>query len=380
MIAGMRTSKIFPILFLTILINSLYAQEPNKKISIFKDSTDNAIDISNWLINKKGVLIVPSLITEPAVGYGIGGAAVYFHSSYSEKKGPPSMSGILGAWTQNGTWAAGVFHVGYWKHDRLRYMGAVVRTYANLGFYGSGNILQLENESINLNLDAWVLLQQLKGRLGKSNFFIGGKYLLLSTYNTFETSIDIPEFTGNEFESTLSEASLIINFDSRNNVFTPTKGFFLDLSTTYSDTWMGGDALYGRISLDALAYLPASEKLLVSFRAESNYSLGDLPFYARPIVQLRGAPLMKYQDKNTSLLEAEVAWNIYKRWSLIGFTGLGNAYSSISEIENGKSVRTMGSGFRYLLARKFGAKMGMDFAFSQDDFAFYIVFGTAWLR
>ena len=33
----------------------------------------------------------------------------------------------------------------------------------------------------------------------------------------------------------------------------------------------------------------------------------------------------------------------------------------------------MGTGFRYLLVRKFGAKMGVDFAASQDDFAFYIV-------
>ncbi|MFN8255925.1 MAG: BamA/TamA family outer membrane protein [Bacteroidales bacterium] len=376
----MKTCKILSLLFFITVFQFAKAQEPNKKISIFRDSTDNAVDISDWLINKKGVLIVPSLITEPTVGYGIGGAVVYFHSSYSEKKGPPSMSGILGAGTQNGTWAAGIVHIGYWKHDRLRYTGVVLRTNANLDFYGSGKILFQDEQSVNLNLDAWVVLQQLKGRLGKSNFFIGGKYILLSTYNVFDIPIDIPEFTGNEFASTLSEASLILNYDSRNNVFTPTKGFYLELNSTYSDTWMGSDALYGRIGFDALAYLPAGDKIMVSLRAESKYSLGDLPFYARPIIQLRGAPLMKYQDKNTSLMEAEISWNVYKRWSLIGFTGLGNAYSSISEIENGKSVRTIGSGFRYKLARKFGANMGIDFAFSQDDFAFYIVFGTAWLR
>ena len=69
-----------------------------------------------------------------------------------------------------------------------------------------------------------------------------------------------------------------------------------------------------------------------------------------------------------------------KRWSLIGFTGMGNAFPSYSEFDKGNSVRTIGTGFRYLLARKFGTKMGMDFAKSQDDFAFYIVFGTAWLK
>jgi outer membrane translocation and assembly module TamA len=178
----------------------------------------------------------------------------------------------------------------------------------------------------------------------------------------------------------LSEASVIFNYDSRNNVFSPTKGFFIDLSGTYSDEWMGGDGLYGRMGIDVLSYLPATDKILVSMRIESDYTFGDVPFYARPMVQLRGAPLMKYQNKNTAVFEAEVDWNVYRRWSLVGFTGMGTAYSSFSEFDEGKSVRNYGSGFRYLLARKFGAKMGMDFAFTQDDFAFYFVFGTAWLR
>lgn len=368
------------IIFLSIIWPNVIAQETIKKTSAFRDSTDNAYDISDWLLRKQGFLLVPSLITEPAVGYGAAAAAVIFHSSYSEKNGPPSMTGVIGGGTENGTWMAGLFHVGYWMHDRIRYTGAIARAYLNVGFYGSRNIELEDNESINLNLDSWVLFQQIKGRIGKSNFFIGAKYLLFKTDNTFDVPIDIPEFSGYQFSSNLSEASLILNFDSRNNVFTPASGFFIDLSTTYSDTWFGGEALYGRIAFDLLGYFPAGDKVMVSLRTESNYSVGDIPFWARPIVQLRGAPLMKYQDKNTSLMEAEVSWDLYKRWSLIGFTGIGNAFPSYNEFDKGNSVRTMGAGFRYLTARKFGLKMGMDFAKSQDDFAFYIVLGTAWLR
>jgi outer membrane translocation and assembly module TamA len=95
---------------------------------------------------------------------------------------------------------------------------------------------------------------------------------------------------------------------------------------------------------------------------------------------LRGAPLMKYQDKNTSVMEAEINWNVHKRWNLVGFTGMGNAFSSFEDFNEGKSVASIGTGFRYLLARKFGMQMGMDFAQSTDDFAFYFVIGTSWLR
>ncbi len=364
--------------FFLFLSPDNFGQKDIKKVSSFRDSTDNAIDISDWLVNKKGVLIMPSIITEPAVGYGALAAAVYFHSSYSEKSGPPSMTGAVGGGTQNGTWAAGVFHMGYWKQDRFRYTGALVRTYANVNFYGSG--LFLGDDPVNLNMDAWVLFQQLKGRVGDSKFFLGGKYLLFDTHNTFEIPVDLPEFSGQDFHSTLSEASILLNYDSRNNVFTPTKGFFLQVSGTYSDTWFGGDALYGRLIFDAIGYFPVSERVFVGTRFLNNYTLGEVPFYARPTIRLRGVPLVKYQDRNTMEFETEVNVNLTKRWSVLGFTGMGNAYSSMSEFNQGKSVRNLGTGFRYLLIRKFGARLGMDFATSQEEFAFYIVFGTSWFR
>ncbi len=377
-----KSSRGYLILLVLMIIGSsgINAQEKKKSHSVFRDSLDNAYDVSDWLLNKKGILIVPTIITEPAVGYGAAAAALFFHSSYTEKNGPPSISGVLGGGTENGTWGAGAFHLGFWSQDRIRYMGAAAKLYANLGFYGSGNPGLLGIESVNLNLDAWLLVQQLKFRLGETDLFLGGRYILMNTDNTFEVPVDIPEFSGLEFSSRLSEASVRFELDSRNNIFTPTKGFFLALSGTYSDTWMGGEDLYGRIGLTLLGYFPASSRVFVGVRHESSYSIGDVPFWARPIVVMRGAPMMKYQNKNTAVMEAELSWNVYKRWYLSAFTGMGNAFSSFAELEEGKSVSTIGSGFRYLIARKLGTQMGMDLGFSQDDFAVYIVFGTAWLR
>jgi Omp85 superfamily domain len=374
-------SRVLLILVLAVLLGlNIQAQEKQGFFSAFKDSEDGAFDISDWLVQRKGLLILPSIITEPAVGYGAAAAAVYFHSAYSEKNGPPSMTGGFGAATENGTWAGGVFHEGIWKQDRIRYRGALARMYANLAYYGSGDVSILGDQSINLNLDAWVVLQQIKFRLANSNFFLGGSYLYLNTDNTFEMPVDIPEFNGTEFSSTLSEATMILNFDSRNNVFTPTSGVFLELSGTYSDTWFGGEDQYGRIGASALGFFPAARKVVIGIRYESRFSLGAVPFWARPIISMRGVPLTKYQNKNTTLMEAEIDWNLYKRWSLVGFTGIGNAYSSFEEFDKGKTVRTLGTGFRYMIARKLGTNMGIDVAFSNDDWAFYIVFGSAWLK
>jgi hypothetical protein len=143
---------------------------------------------------------------------------------------------------------------------------------------------------------------------------------------------------------------------------------------------MGGEALYGRIGLTLIGYVPASNKVFLGLRHESLYSLGDIPFWARPIISLRGAPLMKYQNNNTSVMEAEISWNVYKRWYVSGFTGIGNAFENFEDLEKGKSVTTIGTGFRYLMARKLGTHMGVDFGLSNEDYAIYLVFGTAWMR
>jgi hypothetical protein len=355
-------------------------EKPKKGfLSAFRDSEDGAFDMSDWLLQKKGFLLMPTIITEPAIGYGLAGALVWFHSSYSEN-GPPSMSGVLGAYTESDTWAGGVFHYGFWKKDRIRYQGILVRTNLNVNYYGSGNIAILGDRSINLNMDAWYLHQQLTFRLGQSNFFAGARYEFMPTDNTFEIPIEAPGFSGQTMSSTLSEASALLIFDSRNNVFTPTKGVYLEVSGTYSDTWFGGDALYGRINAVALGYFPAADRVSVGFRYDLNFSLGDIMFWARPWIGLRGVPQMKYQNRNTAVMEGEVDWNLYKRWTLLAFAGIGTAFDSFGDFDRGKSARAVGTGFRYKIARKLGMDMGMDFAWSNDDFAFYLVVGTSWAR
>lgn len=356
------------------------AQEKPGSASPFRDSVDGAIDLSDWLLNKKGFLLVPTVITEPSVGFGGAGALVFYHSSYSKKHGPPSMTGVIGGGTVNGTWLAGVFHEGVWKNDTVRYRGALVRMDLNLDYYGSGDINLWGDTPVTLNLDAWTLLQQIKFRIPKSDFFVGARYIYLDSDNSFDVPIDTPDFAGQTFPATLSEISAIVDLDTRDNVFTPNKGVFLELSGTYSDTWFGGQDQYGRLGATALAYMPLAARVNVGIRYEGRFSLGPVPFWARPVVTLRGAPVTKYQNKHTTLMEAEVDWNVYKRWTLVGFTGLGNAFSSFTEFDQGKTVRTVGTGFRYLIARKLGTHMGMDFAFSADDFAFYVVFGSAWLK
>jgi len=365
------------VLFLLLITLSLSAFSQNKRPA-FKDTLDNAFDMSRYLTEMKGLLPVPIILTEPAIGYGGGVALAYFHSSIMERGNIPDITSGFGGLTENGTWFGGVFHLGYWKQDRIRYMGALAKGYINYDYYGPNGVLPAP---VEMNLDSWMLLQQLKWRIKTTNLFVGMRYFMYDGTNTLDLPIDLPEYEGQTFNSTLSELSLMLDYDSRNNVFSPTKGIYAELRGTYSDEWMGGDDFYGRLYGSLLAFGSISDKATLGARFEMQYASENTPFWALPGVNMRGVPAAKYQGNTTRLMEVQLNYNITRRWAVLGFSGIGIT----SPLDKGflntdQSVNSIGTGFRYLLARVFGLSGGVDLAWSNDDFGFYIVMGHAWAR
>ncbi len=64
----------------------------------------------------------------------------------------------------------------------------------------------------------------------------------------------------------------------------------------------------------------------------------------------------------------------------VGFGGYGKTYKSLDELPDNTYAWNGGAGFRYLIARLFGLKMGLDIARGTEQWAVYVVVGTAWLK
>ena len=54
--------------------------------------------------------------------------------------------------------------------------------------------------------------------------------------------------------------------------------------------------------------------------------------------------------------------------------------SASSDFGSADYISSIGSGFRYLLARKFKLRVGIDVAKGPDTWAYYIVFGSNWVK
>ncbi len=349
----------------------------------FIDTLDNALDVSYYLNNLHGFLPIVSPITEPAVGYGAAVAGLFFIPK-KEKAGKkfqmPDVVGAAGGITSNKTWFAGVGYAGFWKEDHIRYRGAFGYGDIKLKYYGVGDGL-LDKHPAKFNLNSYFLLQQVLFRIKESRFMLGGKYQLMKTTATFFEESEIPGINPQDKDLVNSGIGFIAEYENFNNIFSPSKGLRVNLTYDQYLEILGSDRDFGRFTFFLHYYLPViKNRWTAGFRLESQLATGDSPFYMMPFVYLRGVPAMRYQGELTALVETEHEVMFTRRWSVVGFGGFGKAYKSLDELTDNSSVWNGGAGFRYLIARLFGFKMGLDIARGPEQWAVYVVVGTSWLK
>ncbi|OEU47279.1 MAG: hypothetical protein BA866_06410 [Desulfobulbaceae bacterium S5133MH15] len=347
----------------------------------FIDPSDGKLDMSNWLLERDGLMPVPIIITEPAIGYGGGLALVYFHDKVGSRKGsPPSVSAVAGAATENGTWFAGGGHLGIWKNDTIRYSGGLGTGLVKMDYYGrSGNQEQWQDGGIRFETDALFFVQELLFRIYESKFFAGLGYVLIDTANSFEHySEDLTqELPGFDFDSRSAAVNLMLSYDSRDNIFTPSNGMAAEAKVMLFDDIWGSDDTFQKYLASLLYYNSLTENLVLGLRGSGQVIEGDAPFYSYPFIDMRGVKAMQYQGDMTLLGEVEVRWSFTPRWALVGFGGAGKAYND-GEKEDSDVIYSKGIGIRYLIASKLGLQVGLDVAQGPDDTAFYIQFGSSW--
>ena len=360
----------------------LQADTDSKPQISFYDKEDGRFDISEYMSQVYGFVPMPILITEPSIGYGGGLALIYLHNNLLGQKSktgrrvPPSVSGIMFAATENGTKVAGAFHQGYWNEDSIR-----------TGTYIGGPNLYIDmyaqDKPFKFNLQGLFFYQNFKVRINESNFFLGLSYLDMKT----KIKISLPsldqDFSG---DVSIASAGLIAEYDSRDNTMSPNTGLLLSAKGLFYDEALGSKYSFESYQSKALIYTQPTPKINLDFNLIADTIVGDqqdIPPYLYPFVSMRGIPIMRYQGEHILNVQSQLSYALDTRWKALFFAGVAKTFGqqiaapSLS-FTQAPNIFAGGLGFRYLIAKKFGLRMGIDVAKSKEDEAFYIQFGTAW--
>jgi len=361
----------------------------HKHIS-FKDSADHAIDLSDYIIDAHGFVPVPIIITEKALG-GFGGALAPI---FLKKRRPlidtvngqvkvtpvaPDITGGVGGYTANNTWFAGLFRSGTFAKPRIKYTVGALYGDINMSFYKT--FPQIGEKEFKFNIKTIGAMLQATKRISTSDWYVGLKYMFAKTDLKYRADTVMPDFVKPlEYSSILSQLGAIVEFDNRDNIFTPNSGLKFHIDAICSNEVLGSDYDFWRSNYYAYMYHTFFHKLTAGLRLDGQQTFGDPPFYLLPYLDMRGVPVNRYQGKADLLGELELRWDCYRRWSLMAYSGMGKAFDKWSEWSDAELVVTYGTGFRYLLARKFKLRVGVDVAKGPESWTYYIVFGSNWLK
>lgn len=337
------------------------------------------------------LLPVPIFVTEPAIGEGLGFGLALFHpvkegkvegplvetpeslaDIHEARPAPPVVTGVMGAYTNNDTWFAGLAHINNWRNDSIRYVGVLAAARINSKIYPA-------NIPVNFTMESIFTLQEMKFRLGNSDFMLGGGFEWVDADNRFGLGLPNPA-PGAAFTTEFNNSGFYVNaeFDSRDNSTNPARGQRISLALKRYDDAIGGDFDYWNWRLEALSFHPLGERFTLGLRLEYEEIDGAPPFSAFPYVKLRGIPAMRYQGERAGVLESELRLNLAPRWQVSAFAGAGTVGDSGSPFDDPGSIYNFGVGGRYKVLDSHDIWMGIDVARGPEEWNWYVQVGQAW--
>ena len=351
--------------------------------SRFRDPGDGQFDVSSFLETPRGFLPVPVVITEPAVGYGGGAVGMFLRPR--EKAGEqgwasPNISAIGAIGTENGTRAAFAGDASRWRDGRFKTLAGTGGGHINLDFFGLGVDRASLDEPIRYSLDFRLLFLQGTCQIKpKSPWSIGLRYI----YSQVEPKLrDEALFPGlaDHIDVDISAPAAVLELDSRDNVFTPTRGWFAETVYLLSREDLGASVDFERFQQVVMGWYPIMDAVTLGVRADYQKASDDAPFFLRPYIELRGVQAMRYQGDEMASAEIEARWRFRSRWSAVVAAGAGTAHSTRPNFSATQDIASGAVGLRYELARKFGLHAGLDVGFSSETTAVYFQVGNAWFR
>lgn len=349
----------------------------------FRDPADGWFDLSGFIARSYGFAPVVLPITEPAVGYGAAGALVFIDKQPAGEPGafaPPNLTAAGGLATENGTWGVFGLDSRHWLEDRLQTIVALAYVNIHLDYYGLGSDSPFADHPVAYELTPFGGKAQVRYRLGNSRAKIGLAYSLATTRIAFEPDGGTDGLPEAARDSRLGGLTPAVSYDSRDNIFTPVHGIYAETRCGVYSKFLGSDAEYQIADVVAIGYYPLHPRVTLGTRGSAGFSSGDTPFYLRPFVYMRGVAAMRYQGEQVAQVEAEVRYQFWKRFSVVGFGGAGWTWSGSEGEAGSEPVAACGTGFRYEIARTYGLHMGVDAAWGPDESAVYVQFGSAWMK
>ena len=205
------------------------------------------------------------------------------------------------------------------------------------------------------------------------NFLVGAGYELDVYHNlNFDENgiLNGTNVQGKEGAGTVSNIGFLAVFDTRNHVFQPTKGFFIQANAFTSLKLLGSSFSYSKFSLDARYYQKIRGKhILAGNLFVANTGIGT-PFFSLNYLG-NGSRSRGFNDRRF-LDQAELSFALEYRFPILGrfggatFGSNGTVANNFSTLFSSQYRSAFGAGLRYTINKKDGIRVRVDYGLSKE--------------
>jgi outer membrane protein assembly factor BamA len=169
--------------------------------------------------------------------------------------------------------------------------------------------------------------------------------------------------------------------DTRDNIFAPASGSFVQVATARAAAGFGSDYGFARHTLDARRYWSLGGGTVLARPGVAEATRGDAPFDQLSLVGsstiLRGYPRGRYRDRDLAAAQAELRQHLTGRLGAALFAGAGGVAHSLADLRGRDLVPSYGLGLRWLLLPREGTTVRIDYGRGKGSGGLYVAFNEA---
>lgn len=263
---------------------------------------------------------------------------------------------------------------GYWVSGEVGYYRYI------FNFFGTGN--HIDTKYIEKYSATFPRIRLNFSKKVKPNLFVGMRYAFDDFTFTKTDSGKIlarKELTG-ATGGRVSGVGVQTNYDTRNGLFYPTRGWVAEVYVYTEGSYSGSDFSYQKLSVDASRYLSFGKNVL-AVNGVAVLSTGDVPFHQMPVIggtkRMRGYFEGKYRDNNLLILQGEYRFPLYKRFGGVAFGGLGQVSDKLQNVVSSPIRYNFGAGLRFTLDKIQHINIRADYGIGYKSSGFYLTIGEA---
>jgi hypothetical protein len=248
----------------------------------------------------------------------------------------------------------------------------------------------LGNETPSSNLEKYAISQyNVSTRLNRklfSDFYAGIGYDFQNVFkfdydHSGASLFDLENIVGRD-GGKVSGAGYLLAWDSRNDAFSPAKGFYIQYYHGFFGKKIGSDFNFKTFTLDVRKYFRLKKEVVLAFQGNFIGSKGNVPVRNLSNIgsnsYMRGYYEGRYTDKDLLAFQSEVRYKVYKRFGMATFGGLGKVAGRFADLLNFRNLKpSYGLGIRYALKPKEKLNLRVDSGFGKKSHGSYINLGEA---